>query len=69
MDPIQAGLSILSKSVRIVAKDPRADNAARQQYNQPMKLSDVTSTWELILGAMCVVVAAAHFAPAGFEVA
>jgi len=65
----QTSLSVLSKSVGIVAKVSGTDNAAPRQYNQPMKLSDVTSTWELILGAMCVVVAAAHFAPAGFEVA
>ncbi len=65
----QESLSILSNFVGIVAKAPGTDNAALRQYNQPMKLSDIASTWELILGATCVVVAAAHFAPAGFEVA
>ncbi len=64
----QVSLSVL-ETVGIVAKAPDPDNAALRQYNQPMKLSDLASPWELILGAMCVVVAAAHFAPAGFEVA
>jgi len=34
-----------------------------------MKLSELTSPWALILGVACVAVAAANFAPAGFEVA
>jgi len=34
-----------------------------------MKISSVVSAWELALGAACVVVAAAHFAPPGFELA
>ena len=34
-----------------------------------MKLSDIASPWEFVLGATCIVVAAAHFAPAGFGAA
>ena len=56
-------------SLGILAKAPHADNATLRQYNRRMKLSELTSPWALILGVACVAVAAANFAPAGFEVA
>ena len=34
-----------------------------------MKISSIASTWEAALAAACVLVAAAHFAPQGFELA
>ena len=34
-----------------------------------MKISSIASAWEASLVAACVVVAAAHFAPQGFELA